>query len=685
MLRDDALLAFERHATSKLRDVKDLLSIATLGFRGEALPSVAAVSRVRIVSRTAGEDGAWFVAVDGGTVLERGAAARAPGTTVEVRDLFFNTPARRKFLHSPQGELRAALRLIETYGLAYPEVAFRLVVDDKPRLDWPAASSARERAAALWGARHAEQRLEVVAERGGLRLRALLGLPEHARATREGQQFLVNRRWVQSAALAQALRQAYGNLLPAGRFPAATVWLTVPPERLDVNVHPTKREVRFADDEAVFGLVASACAQKLAHLHPPFTVVPGGAAEPPWAERVSERPPAQTYLGLEYPWSAARTEGTPGAGAPESMIAAAAPPAEAGAGPQPELWQLHLTYILAPVRGGLVIVDQHAAHERILYEEARARLEGRPGASQQLLFPALVDLSNDQFELLLELGPWLKQLGWDLSPLGPPTVVIQGAPSNLRHERPGQLLQDVLDGVAEDSGRTPNDDIAERLARSYACHAAIKAGDPLSQDDMRVLLDRLFATSRPHGDPHGRPTFVRLELDDLHRRFGRGGFIEIAMRGDPIKYEVDKETGALFVDRFMSTAMHYPCNYGYIPRTLSDDGDPVDVLVLSPFPLITSVVVRCRPLGMLKMDDEAGGDAKILAAPIDKLSGMYRGMQSIRDLPEITTRQIEHFFAHYKDLEPGKWVRVSTWVGAEEAKAEIVASVVRYEAKQGKQ
>jgi inorganic pyrophosphatase len=154
--------------------------------------------------------------------------------------------------------------------------------------------------------------------------------------------------------------------------------------------------------------------------------------------------------------------------------------------------------------------------------------------------------------------------------------------------------------------------------------------------------------------------------------------IEIPMNADPVKYEVDKDTGAVFVDRFMSTAMHYPCNYGYIPATLSDDGDPVDVLVLSPFPLITGVVVRCRPLGMLKMEDEAGGDSKLLAVPIDKLSSVYRTIQTPRDLPEITTRQIEHFFAHYKDLEPGKWVRIAGWVGPEEAKTEILDGVARF-------
>ena len=188
---------------------------------------------------------------------------------------------------------------------------------------------------------------------------------------------------------------------------------------------------------------------------------------------------------------------------------------------EPEVWQLHRTYILAPVRGALVIVDQHAAHERILYEEALARLESREGEAQQLLFPALIDLEHDRFELLLEIGPWLKQLGWDLTLLGPPTVVIQGIPAGLARERPGELLRDILDDVAREGTDGGRIDVAERVARSYACHAAIKAGAPLTIEEMRTLVDRLFATRKPHGDPHGRQTFVRLEMDDLHRRFGR--------------------------------------------------------------------------------------------------------------------------------------------------------------------
>jgi DNA mismatch repair protein MutL len=290
------------------------------------------------------------------------------------------------------------------------------------------------------------------------------------------------------------------------------LWLEVPPDRLDVNVHPTKREVRFATDDELFGLVAGACAKPLASFSPPFTVVRGsGASEPRWADRVREKAVDPSQLGLLLaPAQSAAPETPPAEGEP-----AAAP-----ATPEPELWQLHRTYILAPVRGGVVIVDQHAAHERILYEEARERLEGASGSSQQLLFPALVDLTRAQFELLLEVGPWLQQLGWDVAPLGPPTVVINGVPSGNRHERPGLLLQDLLDGMSEEESDA-HADIAERLARSWACHAAIKAGDPLSGEEMRTLVDRLFGTTRPHGDPHGRVTYVRLDLDELHRRFGR--------------------------------------------------------------------------------------------------------------------------------------------------------------------
>ena len=533
---DELELALERHATSKLASVEELDQLGTLGFRGEALPSIAAVSRLKLLSRPEAAEAGAFVRVEGGEVVERGFAARARGTTVEVRDLFHNTPARRKFLNSPTGELRAALRMVESYALARPATGWRFVVDGRERFAWGPATSHRERAAQVWGASHADQLLEASLQRGGYAVSALLGLPEHARATREGQVVLVNGRWIQSPALSQALRHAYGNLLPTGRFPAAVVWLTVPPDRLDVNVHPTKREVRFADEDTVFSLVAGACAQPLATIHPPFAVVGGAgsgvtyrpASEASGASTLREGPAggAGSQMPLLLPMTGGdpRAEVSPGLAPPASMPGTEpvvpGPAGDATAPREGEIWQLHRTYILSPVRDGLVIVDQHAAHERILFEEALERLRGVRAASQGLLFPALVDLSRANFELLLEVGEHLKQLGWDLAPLSPPTVVIRGVPGALHVEQPGQLLQQVLDGIAE-RAPTAQDQLMERVAASHACHTAIRAGDVLSADAMRRLVDRLFATSRPHGDPHGRPTFVRLELSDLHRRFGR--------------------------------------------------------------------------------------------------------------------------------------------------------------------
>src|SRR6185369_11247317 len=349
---DELELALERHATSKLASVEELDRLGTLGFRGEAMPSIAAVSRMRLVSRPAASEAAAFVRVDGGEVVERGLVARAPGTTVEVRDLFHNTPARRKFLNSPTGELRSALRMVESYALARPATGWRFVVDGRERFAWGPAGSHRERAAQVWGASHAEQLLEASLQRGGYAVSALLGLPEHARATREGQVLLVNGRWVQSPALSQALRHAYGNLLPSGRFPAAVVWLTVPPDRLDVNVHPTKREVRFADEDTVFSLVAATCAQPLASIHPPFAVV-GGASETGavsrFVDRVREGPASgQMPLLLPVAGGEPRTELPAAFAAPPAAEAPAVVPEPTGAVREGEIWQLHRTYILAP-------------------------------------------------------------------------------------------------------------------------------------------------------------------------------------------------------------------------------------------------------------------------------------------------------------------------------------------------
>src|SRR5688572_10238209 len=274
MALDELALSLERHATSKIAELADLERLDTLGFRGEALPSIAEVSRLTLTSRARdGGTGAYTLSVEGGTIRPDAspvAAARAPGTTVAVRDLFFNTPARRKFLRSPAGELRLAVRMLTAYALAFPSVALRLTLDGRVRLELPAAGRLLDRLIALYGNHFVGRLIEVREDRPGLSLEAWIGVPELARVTRDGQTLLVNRRWIQSPLLSQAVRQGYGNLIAPGRHPTAIVVLAVDPATLDVNVHPTKREIRFAHDDAMFGFLAQAVGRPMARLAPRY-------------------------------------------------------------------------------------------------------------------------------------------------------------------------------------------------------------------------------------------------------------------------------------------------------------------------------------------------------------------------------------------------------------------------------
>ncbi|MGH7724789.1 MAG: DNA mismatch repair endonuclease MutL [Candidatus Eiseniibacteriota bacterium] len=570
MAAEELPLALERHATSKIRSLEDLDALSTLGFRGEALPSIGEVSRLTITTRTrdAGPAG-HSIAIEGGVVGAVAPAGRAPGTTVSVRDLFFNTPARRKFLRSPAAELRLAVRLLTAYALAFPDVGFRLVVDGKPRLQLPAASSMRDRLVAVFGTHFVDRLIEVREERPGFLFEAWLGVPELARVTREGQTLLVNRRWIQSPFLSQAVRQGYGNLIPPARHPTAILSLTIDPATIDVNVHPTKREIRFAREDAIFGFVAQRVARPLSKLAPRYLPTPSREAGPPTLDELTGGNRQQGSLfaprraggpGLRGAIDvitgggslAGGTGATAGAGGlrligPEDGTGDAGEGGEgveaveapgAGATPEgtepapegevhasarlPDLWQLHETYILAPIAGALLIVDQHAAHERILYEEALRRFQSKDGASQGLLFGFNVDLSRDEFDLLLEVQPALEALGFDLTAMSPPTVAIRSVPAGIVARDAGSLLRDLLDGLGEAHGRSlTRDEPWDRVAKSFACHAAVRAGDRLSREEMSHLIDRLFATKLPHGDPHGRPTFVRVDLHELNQRFGR--------------------------------------------------------------------------------------------------------------------------------------------------------------------
>jgi DNA mismatch repair protein MutL len=538
MTREDAVLSVKRHATSKLESERDLQAIRTLGFRGEALASVAEVSRLIVSTRSAEELTGTQVEVLGGTLIQVSGVGRAVGTTVSVEDLFYNTPARLRFLKSRDAELRALSRVVWSYVFTVPAVHWRFSVEGREDVDLPPASDLVERWALVYGrgAKGTDPGQPFEGEIGGVLLRGVLGSPEQARANRDHQFFAVNGRVVASATIGAAMRQGYGNLIPSDRYPAGLLMVEIDPALVDVNVHPTKREVRFRDESRVFQAVRAAVEEAMRR-YVPVGIEVGtgtGAAGRPFAgvERVGSSGPTGGAAGPGEP--PARQETLDGLDVARALYA---PPGPLGAEvarerereegdlrenlaePEISIWQLHDRYLLAPIRGGLVIVDQHAAHERILYEEARERLYGAGGPTQQLLFPRVIDLTADELDILLLHETKLKRLGYDVALFGERQMAVRGVPASVPEEAAVEALKRVLVAAedADASGEPPE----EGIAKTFACHAAVRSGQPLRPEERRALVDRLFATELPHGDPHGRSTYVRLSMEELDRRFGR--------------------------------------------------------------------------------------------------------------------------------------------------------------------
>ncbi len=503
MSEGECRLAVERHATSKLREEEDLLAVRTLGFRGEALPSIARVARLRIVTSSDGRGGTELL-IRGGHLESVRPSPRARGTTVVVEDLFFNSPVRKRFLRSPAGEVRLVQRLIAAYALARPGVDFRLVVDGRESLHYP-PGDARARLEQVQGARFGEKVLPLEGDHPRIRVSGWIGIPEIARATASHQTFLVNGRWVAHPALSHALRQGYGDLIAPGRQPFAVILLDLAEGGADVNVHPTKREIRFLDESAVFAELVRVVRIAVARL------VPGLAAD---ARRWSASGMVRDEGGP------ARPDLTPGLGLrtephPERVTASDAEPA-----PMVELWQLQQRYIVAQTAQGILVVDQHAAHERVLYERAARALEGEQAIGQQLLFPVVVELQPGEADLLESLSEDLGRLGVQVDPFGGDSVILRSVPATWEGD-PGAMLRDLLDDIKERTRRS--EERRGALAASFACRSAIKSGRKLDLIEMNRLIDELFATGMPHGDPHGRPTYVVLSVDDLDQRFGRSG------------------------------------------------------------------------------------------------------------------------------------------------------------------
>ena len=536
---DALVLAMERHATSKLPD-DDLQAIQSLGFRGEALPSIGAVSRLTLISRAEGAAEAWQLAVDGGVVGTPKPAALAKGTRVEIRDLFYATPARLKFLKSVRSELAACIDVVNRLAMAHPHVAFSLQEDQRRPIQLNAGQGelldARlTRLAAILGRDFADNALSVAAERQGIRLDGYAALPTLKRANSLSQYLFVNGRPVRDKVLIGALRGAYADFLARDRYPMVALFLTVPEDQVDVNVHPAKSEVRFRDPGVVRGLIVGALRQALAEAGHRASSTVGGAAL--GAMRPGGAPPSSWPTGPSRPSLALAEAGrawqapiedprAPGAALPmaDQPSARAEMSTDETAVAHPlgaARAQIHETYILAQTEDGMVIVDQHAAHERLVYERFKQALIDGGVASQGLLLPEVIELSEADADRLAARRAELAELGLEIEAFGPGAIVVRGVPALLGQTDTAGLIRDLADQLAELDQATALRERLDQVASTMACHGSVRAGRRLTAEEMNALLRQMEATPHSGQCNHGRPTYVSLGLADIERLFGR--------------------------------------------------------------------------------------------------------------------------------------------------------------------
>ena len=506
-------LAFQRHATSKLQAINDLARLRTLGFRGEALPSIAAVARVSLLTRTANEQGGTLVEVQEGAVHRRQHRAAPVGTTVTVSRLFAQVPARRKFLKSVAAETARIHEVLSNLALAYPKVRLTLTVEERTLLASPGTGNLRDVLAAVHGAEVARQLLPLAAGEGPapLPIAGYISPPQLSRTTRSRITLVVNGRWVQSRALAFAVTEAYRGFLPERRHPLAALFLNLPPEELDVNVHPAKTEVRFRREGEVFSLVQRAVRETLLAEAPVPTVSTSAArpGHPAIPTRAPIPSPMTTELALGL---------IPPAQEPGDAASQEAQPFLTSLPLLRVLGQLQTTYIVAEGPDGMYLVDQHAAHERILYEGLQQEADSPLRERQGLLEPVALELTPEEQETLAEATPLLEAYGFLIEPFGHGGYLLRATPAALKDADPGLALREVLGALRQ--GNTPNSR-AERIAISVACHSAVRAGQVLQLDEMQALVRQLERARQPQTCPHGRPTMMHLSASHLDRQFER--------------------------------------------------------------------------------------------------------------------------------------------------------------------
>lgn len=513
MTREDAVLSLQRYATSKIQSAEDLFSIRTFGFRGEALPSIAAVSHLTMVTRAAGDEAGTRLAAAAGEVSELEQVGAPAGTRISVSRLFYNTPARLKFLRRDAAEAGHIVETCTRFLFSHPEVALRLRMDGREAIQHGGSQNLLAAVVAAWGRGAAEGMIPVHSEAGGIVVRGLASEPSLHRASRNRQFLFVNRRWVRSRRLTHAIEEAYRGLMPVGRFPAALTLLEVDAGAVDVNVHPTKAEVRLHREQETYQVVLRAVREALERAGAPSSV----ELAAPAPQALPDAAPRQPGLSGAGPGAAGWAGTMASAGVLSAAFQAGA---ERGLDLRP-LAQLRQTYILAESGQGLLLVDQHRAQERVLYERfAEARLSGR-GASQALLEPASVQLAPREAAALADQVEELRGLGFDLEAFGRDSYLVRAVPAELKGEQAAELVSDLAEELAAEEGGKSIARRRERLLITLSCRSAVKAGDVLSYEEMVELLRTLSATARPYTCPHGWPIVMTISNFEIDRRFNR--------------------------------------------------------------------------------------------------------------------------------------------------------------------
>ena len=514
MGREDALLSLDRHATSKISSSSDLASVRTFGFRGEALPSIAAVSRLNINTREADQAAGTQVVVNAGRIDIVEDSARQRGTTVEVRNLFFNAPARAKFLKSVSVEVRIASDVLTGLALANPRVSFSLTSNKRSLLDLPAVDDAAARVSQVWGIDQGNTLILAGAKDPGLEVKGLIQRPDAAKPGRGRRYLFVNGRPFKAPELVQAAERGYRTTIPREARPWMFLYLQVSPGVVDVNVHPTKAEVRFAQDSQIEDLVERAVWSALDDQRSAATLdreleTPHLLVHEPKEGQEVRHPPSDSQMALFV-------------AGPEIEDVAEGQLVGNPEDPRPNLWQILNTYILAETRDGILIIDQHSAHERVLFQRLMDAFEegGRDG--QKLLFPLTIRLTAPELKLIEELRGLLDRSGFEVEPFGGDTVILRAVPNPHPYFNAERAFREMIDELTHGSELVRSaKNQHEKIAMTFACKGSIKAGQQLADIEMQELFDQLFSTDLPHHDVHGRPTIIRLSAAELARKFGR--------------------------------------------------------------------------------------------------------------------------------------------------------------------